>query len=213
MPDKQAQASSPAAAAADVPLEAFDSFASRHRRRATLDGAWRVEVSERVQAGAVTRSVTSWHDRAQPQPLPPRQKPQQQHDMPQRRKQPTRRALGTQTSRPNSKQQRSALRSAAHHRKQRARALRRVLLAVLASVRWWRAMMVALALRDAPVGATSPASPGKRRLSAETLDGEAAPEVSDAASPPQPKRAAPSAPPPRSPSGNPGLRAGFLLGP
>ena len=65
-------------------------------------------------------------------------------------------------------------------------------------------MMVTLALRDVPNGAASPASPGKRRLSVESLDGEAAPVVSDVSSPPQPKRAAPSAPPV-------GLRQGFLL--
>ena len=203
MPDNEEQPTPPAAEATNAPLEAFDSWASRVRRRATLDGAWRVEVSERVQRDAVTRSVTSWHDRAQPQPQPPRQKQQQQRTMPPRRKQPSCRTLGTQTSRSNAKQQRSALRSAANHRKQRARVLRRVLLAVLAYVRWWRAMMATLALREMPTSATSPASPGKRRHS-RRLDGEAAPEVSDVTSPPQPKRVAPSAPPP-------GLQKGFLL--
>ena len=98
----------PPAVATDAALEAFDAWASRNRRRAALDGAWRVEVSERVQRDAVTRSVTSWHDRAQQQPQPSRQRPQQQRTVPQRQKQPSRRALGTQTSRPNAKQQRDS---------------------------------------------------------------------------------------------------------
>ena len=207
MPDKETQTTPLPAVATDAPPEAFDAWASRNRRRATLDGAWKVEVSERVQRDAVVRSVTSWHDRTQSQPQPSRQK-QQQRAVPPRPKQPTRRALGTQTSQePSKKQQRSALRSAANHRKSRARALRRVLNVVLFYVRLWRAMMVSLAMRDAPIGTASPASPGKRRHDVETLDDEAAHEVSDAASPPQPKRVAPSAPPPRT-----GLRTGFLLG-
>ena len=110
------------------------------------------------------------------------QRPQQQRTVPQRQKQPSRRALGTQTSQqPSKKQQRSALRSAANHRKHRVRVLRRLLNVVLFSVRLWRAMMVTLALRDVPIGVASPVSPGKRRLSAESLDGEAAPETIDAA--------------------------------
>ena len=205
MPDNETQTAAAAAAEGNAALEPFDAWASRNRRRAALDGAWRVEVSERVLHGAVTRSVTSWHDRAQSQPLPPRQKQRQQRAVPPRPKQPSCRTMGTQRSQPNAKQQRSALRSAANHRKQRARALRRVFLAVLAYVRWWRCMMASLALRDMPiVSATSPASPAKRRHS-RRLDGEAAPEVVDDSSPPRPKRAAPSAPPP-------GLRQGFLLG-
>ena len=205
MPDNESQTPPPPAVADNAPLEAFDSWASRNRRRAALDGAWRVEVSERVLRGAVTRSVTSWHDRAQSQPQPSRQKQRQQCSVPPRRKQPTRRALGTQTSHePTKKQQRSALRSAANHRKRRVRALRRVLNVVLFYVRLWRAMMVTLAMRDVPHGTASPASPGKRRHSDEPLDGEEAPEVGDVPSPPQPKRPTPSAPPP-------GLRQGFLL--
>ena len=77
-------------------------------------------------------------------------------------------------------------------------------LVALFYVRLWRSMMVTLALRDRPVDA-SPGSPGKRRLSAEPLDGETAPAADDVASPPKPKRAAPSAPP------SAGLRSGFLL--
>ena len=195
----------PPAVARAIALESFDTWASRHRRRAALDGAWRVEVAEQVLRGAVRRSVTTWHDSMPQPPLPPRQPQQQQRAVQPQKKQPKRRAMGTQTLRqPTKKQQRSALRSAANHRALRLRALRRVLLVVRFYVRLWRAMMATLALRDRPVDA-SPASPGKRRLSAEPLDGEAAPAVDDVASPPQPKRAAPSAPP------SAGLRQGFLL--
>ena len=205
MPDESSAPPLPAVASV-VALEPFDAWASRQRRRASLDGAWRVEVSERVLRGAITRSVTSWHDHALQQPQPPRQKQQQQRGTPARQSKPVRRAMGTQTSsRPNAKQQRSALRSAANHKRQRARALRRVQLAVLFYIRLWRSMMATLASRDVPVGNALPASPGKRRLSAESLGGEEVPETSDAASPPQPKRAAPSAAPA-------GIRRGFLLG-
>ena len=188
-----------------VALESFDSWASRHRRRAALDGAWRVEVSERVLRGAVTRSVTTWHDCAPQPPLPPRQDQQRRRTVHPQQKQPSRRGMGTQTPRQsNAKQQRSAARSALRHKQIRARALRRVLHVALFATRLWRAMMATLALRNVPMDA-SPASPGKRRLSTEPLDGEAAPAVDDAASPPQPKRAAASAPP------SAGLRQGFLL--
>ena len=187
-----------------VALESFDTWASRHRRRAALDGAWRVEVSERVLRGAVTRSVTTWHDQQQ-QPQPSRQEPQPRV-VPSRQKPLSRRAKSVQTSQPTSrKKQRSALRSAANHKQRRARALRRVLRVVLFVTRLWRTMMISLALRDEPITSASPASPGKRRLSTEPLDGETAPAVDDVASPPQPKRAAPSAPP------SAGLRQGFLL--
>jgi hypothetical protein len=97
LPDNEAQTAPLPPAATDASLEAFDAWASRNRRRATLDGAWRVEVSERVQRDAVTRTVTSWHDRAQQQPQPSRQRQQQQRTVPSRTKQPSRRALGTQT--------------------------------------------------------------------------------------------------------------------
>lgn len=205
MADNEAAPPSLPAVASGPALENFDSWSSRHRRRAALDGAWRVEVSERVQHGAVTRSVTTWHDQQQQQPQPSRQK-QQQRVVPTRQKPLSRCAKGVQTSQPISqKKQRSALRSAANHKRQRARALRRVLRAVLFVTRLWRKMMTSFALRDKPITSASPASPGKRRLSAEPLDSESAPAVGDVASPPQPKRATPSAPPPA------GLRQGFLL--
>lgn len=201
----EVDAAPPPAVAPTVALESFDAWASRHRRRAAHEGAWRVEVSEQVMRSAVRRSVTTWHDNAPQPPLPPRQSQQRQRVVQPQQKQPSRRAMGSQMPRqPNKKQQRSALRSAAHHRALRLRALRRVQLVVLFYVRLWRAMMTTLALRDVPVDA-SPGSPGKRRLSAESLDGETAPAADDVASPPQPKRAAPSAPPARA-----GLRRGFL---
>ena len=202
---ENAAAPLPAVARA-VALESFDSWASRHRRRAALDGAWRVEVSERVLRGAVTRSVTTWHDCAPQPPLPPRQGQPRQRTVHPQQKQPSRRGMGTQTPRQsNAKQQRSAARSAVRHKQIRARALRRVLRVVLFVTRLWRAMMISVALRDEPITSASPASPGKRRLSTEPLDGETAPAVDDVASPPQPKRAAPSVPP------SAGLRQGFLL--
>jgi hypothetical protein len=52
---------SPTALDHNVGAEAFDAWASRQRRRATRDGAWKVEVSERVVHGALIRSVSSWH--------------------------------------------------------------------------------------------------------------------------------------------------------
>ena len=201
---ENAAAPLPAVARA-VALESFDAWASRHRRRAALDGAWRVEVAEQVLRGAVRRSVTTWHDNTPQPPLPPRQPQQRQRVVQPQQKQPSRRGMGTQMpQQPNAKQQRSAARSAVRHKQIRARALRRVLHVALFATRLWRAMMATLASRDRPVDA-SPASPGKRRLSAEPLDGEAAPAADDIASPPQPKRAAPSAPP------SAGLRQGFLL--
>ena len=114
--------------------------------------------------------------------------------MPPRQKQPSRRAMGSQTSQqPTAKQRRSALRSAAQQQ-QVLRDLRRPLLVVRFVVRLRRARTATLALRGSP-SATSPGnSPGKRRHSAEPLDGKEAPEEEDASSPPQSKRAAPSAP-------------------
>ena len=146
----EVDAAPPPAVAPTVALESFDAWASRHRRRAAHEGAWRVEVSEQVMRSAVRRSVTTWHDNAPQPPLPPRKSQQRQRVVQPQQKQPSRRAMGSQMPRqPNKKQQRSALRSAAHHRALRLRALRRVQLVVLFYVRLWRAMMTTLALRDA----------------------------------------------------------------
>ena len=54
-----------AGAACGVNAEAFEEWASRQRRRAALDGAWKVEVTERMVVGGGTiRSVATWHDNA-----------------------------------------------------------------------------------------------------------------------------------------------------
>ena len=42
----------------------FDEWAFVQRRQAALDGAWKVEVSERVMHDRTIRSVTSWHSDA-----------------------------------------------------------------------------------------------------------------------------------------------------
>ena len=202
------------AEAAAVEVESTDTFlawASRHRRRAAHDGAWKVEVAERVlRCGARVRTVSSWHD-AQKQRAPQRRS-QHRRAMPSselpasshRAKEPQQ-----GDSKRNSKQRKSARRSAAHHSAARLRVLRRVITRVLFYIRLWHTHMATLALREGPSD-----SPSKRRRSIELLDDDcagamgtpaAAPDVLDC-SPPEPKRAAPSAPPPT------GLRQGFLLG-
>lgn len=161
-------------------------------------------MTERVQRGAVARSVTTWHDVQPSKPPSSRRSQRQQHDVPAKPKSLSRRAVGVQVSQqPNKKSQRSALRSAANHKARRLRALRRLVLVMLYFIRLRRAAKATSTKRDVP-GAASPASPGKRRLAAESLDGGIAQVADAAASPPKPKRAAPSAPPP-------GLRTGFLL--
>ena len=206
MPDDEQP---PPAVASAVALEPFDSWASCQRRRATLDGAHRVEVSERVWRGAVTRSVTTWHQTPSQLHQPPRQEQPRPCVVPTRRKQPARHAMGTQTSKkPNSKQRRSLQRSAAHHKRERFRVLRRAFLVVRLTVRLRHRLETE---RDACVlhAAASPTSPPKRRHSPPPVEqlqvtGESEPKVADAASPPRPKRAA------RSP-GPAGLQPGFLL--
>ena len=170
----------------------------------------RVEVSERVWRGAITRSVTTWHQTpSQLLHQPPRQEQPRKRVVPTRQQQPTRRAMGTQMpKKPNAKQQRSLQRSAAHHKELRARALRRAFLVVRLAVRLWRRLETERATR-APRAAASPTSPSKRRHSPPPnaqllLTGPGAPEMTDDASPPRPKRATPSVPPA-------GLRQGFLL--
>ena len=60
--DGEREAKAAAAGAAHMPeAEPFDQWASRQCRRAALDGAWKVEVSERVVGGTIMRSVASWH--------------------------------------------------------------------------------------------------------------------------------------------------------
>ena len=188
-------AGAPAAAAAagdHARPPGFERFAQHHRRRAARDGAWCVEVKERVlHDGSVERSVKSWHDAAKN--APPRRRPRSSTKV-QTNAKPADKA-------PTARQRRSALRSAANHREKWCRLWRTVRSVLLAVVRFRRAGL-AHSLRAA--ASASPGSPGKRRLTAESLADENAP-AADIASPPKPKRAAPSAPPT-------GLRQGFLLG-
>ena len=127
----------------------FVTWASAQRRRAALDGAWRVEVSERFVHGVRIRSVTSWHAG------------RQQHTSSRRAPPPSdmhagfdaRPAAGEHPQRQSARQRRSALRSAAHHKQVRLRALRSHLLAVRFLVRLSRLCKAAHALRlarDAP---------------------------------------------------------------
>jgi hypothetical protein len=126
-----------AAAAANDPLLLW---ASRHRRRAALDGAWKVEISEKTSRRLTIRSITSWHwhDETAREPLPRAMR------TPMPSYQPTH--TTTARSAPAAKQQepaarsahrrqRSFERSAAHHRQLARQRLRAVLRTVLLSVR------------------------------------------------------------------------------
>ena len=166
-----------AGCAADI--EPFEEWASRQRRRAALDGAWRVEVSERLVHGNAIRFVTSWHDNAKLRGAPLRRAQQQGRDVSARPgMQPG--ASAPDPQRQTARQRRSSLRSAAHHRKVRLR-LRGGLLAVRFLVRLSRLTAAARALRDAP-------SPGKRRHSPPPPDLGFTGSRDDAALPPPPKR-------------------------
>ena len=160
-------------------VEPFEQWASTQRRRATRDGAWKVEVTERMVCGSIIRSVTSWHDSAKQIGTPVRRacqpskvvsgRPESQQD-----------TCSPHPPRQTARQRRSALRSAAHHRKVRLRLLGH-LTAVRFVVRMSRLAAAAHAFREAP-------SPGKRRHSPPPLvlgclDGD-----DDAALPPCPKR-------------------------
>jgi hypothetical protein len=164
VPTPAASSAAPAAAAGaahGAEAEAFEDWASRQRRRAARDGAWKVEVTERVVDGNITRSVASWHDNTvQTGRAPLRRSRQHGRGTPARRPQQQvasrdQQPVPTQQS---SRQRRSNLRSVAHHRKARWRALRRCLLAVRFLARLSRLTAIARALRDEP-------SPGKRRRS------------------------------------------------
>lgn len=152
----------PAAAAGAVSGAAavpFEEWASRQRRRAALDGAWKVEVVERVMEGTIMRAVKTWHDNTSTTHAPmrrvrqvggvagrPLQRTSVQHAQP------------AAPSRQSARQRRSALRSAAHHRQVRMRVLRRTMLVVRFIVRLSRLTSATRALREVP-------SPGKRRHS------------------------------------------------
>ena len=157
------QRTTPAAAAGatcDANVEPFDEWASRQRQRASRDGAWKIEVAERTVCGNIVRTVTSWHDTAKRQPAPLRRAQQQGSVCADRSKQQSTRFATDKLypQRLTARQQRSALRSAAHHRLMRLRVLRRLWLAVRFTVRLSRLSAATRALRGGP-------SPGKRRLS------------------------------------------------
>ena len=160
-------------------VEPFELWASRQRRRAALDGAWKVEVSERMMGTGVIRSVTSWHNNAKQQGTPMRRAEQRGSDVADRPgTQPD--ASTPHPQRQTARHRRSALRSAAHHRKVRLRLLAH-LLAVRFLVRLSRLTAAARALRDAP-------SPGKRCHSPPPAPLGPTSGSVDAALPPPPKR-------------------------
>jgi len=153
----------PAAAAGAATGDAAESFvdwASKQRQRAARDGAWKVEVAERTVDGNIERKVTSWHDSGMRQHTPSRRAPQQggvSADRPQQ--QSARSATDEQhPQRQTARQRRSALRSAAHHRSRRLRALRKLWLVVRCVVRLLHLSATSRALRAG-------SSQSKRRLS------------------------------------------------
>ena len=146
MADRGVGRSAPAAAAGagcSDESEPFVSWASTQRRRAALDGAWRVEVAERFVHGVRVRSVTSWHNVQQQHASSRRVRPQRGVSA----GSDARPAAGEHPQRQTARQRRSALRSAAHHKRVRLRALRSHLLAVRFLVRLLRLSKAARALR------------------------------------------------------------------
>jgi hypothetical protein len=163
----------------DGEIEPFEQWASVHRRRATRDGAWKVEVTERLSGGTVIRSVASWHSNAK-QPDTPLRRAKERGSEESSRPGMQQAACAPHPQRQTARQRRSALRSAAHHRKVRLRLLSH-LLAVRFLVRLSRLTETAHSLRDAP-------SPGKRRHSPPPTTTGFNGDMVDAALPPPPKR-------------------------
>ena len=156
-------AATPAAAADDANEAAaspFVEWASAHRLRAARDGAWKVEVSERVVNGNITRFVTSWHGSAKQPDVPLRRTRQQCSNVSAKSQQQSTRSATDEQLPPRqaARQRRSALRSAAHHRYLRLRALRRLGHVVRFIARLSRLTVASRALRAVQ-------SPAKRRLS------------------------------------------------
>jgi len=147
-----AMPSAAAGVSSEADAESFAAWASTQRRRAALDGAWKVEVSERVVNGTTIRSVASWHDAAKQVGTSSRRAPQQGTDVPARPEQSSTRSA-TDELRPQrltARQRRSALRSATHHRLMRLRVLRVHLLAVRFLVRLSHLSAATRALRSGP---------------------------------------------------------------
>ena len=157
----------------------FAAWASAQRRRAALDGAWRVEVSERCVHGVRIRSVTSWHNAPQQHTSSRRVPPQRDE----RAGSEARQAACQHPRRQSARQRRSALRSAAHHRRVRLR-LRSHLLAVRFLVRLSRLCTAARAQRLA----RDAQSTLKRRHSPSPTPPDRPVDDDDAALPPPPKR-------------------------
>ena len=176
---RSASAAAAGAGCSDEP-EPFVSWASAQRRRAALDGAWRVEVAERFVHGVRTRSVTSWHNAQQQHASSRRVRPQR--DVP--AGSDARPAAGEHPQRQTARQRRSALRSAAHHKRVRLRALRSHLLAVRFLVRLLRLSKAARALRLARDALPTL----KRRHSPSPAPPDRPDDADDAALPPPPKR-------------------------
>ena len=137
--------------------ESFVEWASTQRRRAALDGAWKVQVTERLLPnGGCIGSVVTWHDNAGQPSTPVRRGRQQGGDVP---GQPEEQASSSNSpQRQSARQRRSALRSTAHHKLKRRRVLRGLWHAVRFLVRLSRLSAATRVLRDGP-------PPGKRRLS------------------------------------------------
>ena len=113
--------------------ESLITFASRHRRRAARDGAWKVEITERSSRGVTTRSIVSWHwhDESAREP-----QPQASRTHTSRASRTRARSSPSRTAR----QQRSFERSAARHHHLAHIRLRAALIAALAAVRLRRAL-------------------------------------------------------------------------
>ena len=151
--------------------EPFEEWASTQRRRAALDGAWKIEVTERVVHGSTIRSVTSWHDKAKQHRSPSRRAEQLEVDVSARSAESGSVADPSHPDRQTARQRRSNLRSAVHHQHVRLR-LRSHMLAVRFLVRLSRITVAARVLRDA-------LSPGKRRHSPQPLDSALVYSVND----------------------------------
>jgi hypothetical protein len=183
--------SRPAAAAAagaggEEDVESFDAWASRQRRRAALDGAWKVEVTERVVHGNTIRSVASWHDNAK-QPGTPLRRAQQQCSSESARSGTQQDTSSPHPPRQTARQRRSALRSAAHHKLMRLRVLRSHVLAVRFLVRLSRLLPAPSA--DRMLHAQLPAVKRRHSPTPEEPSMDRPADDGCAAPPPPPKRA------------------------
>ena len=168
--DEQTATAEAAGAGGADNCEPFEAWAFKQRRRAALDGAWKIEVTERVENGTTIRSVTSWHDKAKQQHTPSRRG--QQHGGGEAVRSAELAANSRKPKRQPTRQRRSFLRSAAAHHKHVRLRLRSHMLAVRFFVRLSRLTVAARVLRDA-------LSPGKRRYSPQPPDSALVYSVND----------------------------------